>query len=942
MRAICSRASVGSSPYSWHRMPSTNMFLPLRGSATSSLQRSSSGTSCTSKPSLRSAATVSTYDATTAGSRWLFHMLSSRIFAPGLSSPARTRPIRTCSLKATTSSVWSPPLVTRSEPIRIRIPLAPATLRAGGWISAGMISVVQMPLPIRAAIAPSDWPQRCAPSPESLMTSTIASRIAVRAARALATGGSSITVSFMVSLRCSCSRRCSGEMDAGEVVLLARQAEGRVLGFAALAPVDAAAVAQAEVGLHGARGLAARAHRLDHRRRAGDDVAAGVDAGDRGGEVRVGGDVAALVELQARGLAEDRIGIGPDREDDRVGLELERAAGHRQRAPASGGVGLAELHLLAAHRAHVAAGVADQLERAGQPVELDAFLHRVMDLLDARRRLGGAAPVDAVHLLGADAKRDAHRVHRGVAGADDGDAPAGLQRRVVAREVTAVHQVAARQPFVRREDAIERLAGDPHEARVARAGADEDGVKAHLAEHLLEGEQAPDERVALEPDAEARELPDLDVDDAVGQAEVGDAVLQDAAGLVERLVHEDLAAGLGHVGGARHSRRPRADDADLEPARLDVGNIGPAFLDRHVADEALEAADRLRLERFADHAHALALALLRADSPAHRRQQVGVGDRVVGAVEILGRHLADEARDIDADRAAPDARLGGAVEAAVGLDERGFLGRLVAAEERHEVVEVDQVAVEVGPVDASEPDLLADLDAAPAAHAGAVDHHLVQAHHRADAVRARRLGAALHHDRRADGDDLVDVGVLRDRLADALGDESLDSRPAVVRADDHLVAAGAELVCPEDKRLAAKTDDADHVGAALVIRARLRKDGRDAEAAADADGLLRLAEVARDSHWTDDRVQPGAGAAALLHLARRLADRLDDEGDRAALAIEIGDRQRDALAARMLHHDHELARMRCPGHRRMGDLEQVRDFGEVFALQDLEVGHCNL
>ena len=34
----------------------------------------------------------------------------------------------------------------------MRMPLAPATLRAGGWISAGMISVVQMPLPMRAAI----------------------------------------------------------------------------------------------------------------------------------------------------------------------------------------------------------------------------------------------------------------------------------------------------------------------------------------------------------------------------------------------------------------------------------------------------------------------------------------------------------------------------------------------------------------------------------------------------------------------------------------------------------------------------------------------------------------------------------------------------------------------------------------------------------------------
>ena len=49
--------------------------------------------------------------------------------------------------------------------------------------------------------------------------------------------------------------------------------------------VDDVGVAQAEVGLHAARRLAAGAHRLDHRGGAGDDVAAGVDAGDRGGEV---------------------------------------------------------------------------------------------------------------------------------------------------------------------------------------------------------------------------------------------------------------------------------------------------------------------------------------------------------------------------------------------------------------------------------------------------------------------------------------------------------------------------------------------------------------------------------------------------------------------------------------------------------------------------------
>ena len=51
---------------------------------------------------------------------------------PAFSSPARTRPSSTCSLNATTRSVSSPPLVTCFVPMRMRMPDAPATLRAGG------------------------------------------------------------------------------------------------------------------------------------------------------------------------------------------------------------------------------------------------------------------------------------------------------------------------------------------------------------------------------------------------------------------------------------------------------------------------------------------------------------------------------------------------------------------------------------------------------------------------------------------------------------------------------------------------------------------------------------------------------------------------------------------------------------------------------------------
>ena len=132
-------------------------------------------------------------------------------------------------------------------------------------------------------------------------------------------------------------------------------------------------------------------------------------------------------------------------------------------------------------------------------------------------------------------------------------------------------------------------------------------------------EQPPDQRVALEAHAELLELADLRVHDGVRQAEVRDAVLEHAARLVERLVDGHLAARLGHVGRAGHAGRAGADDADPEAVALDVRDVGPAFLDREVADPALEPADGHGLERVADRAHALALVLLRADAAADGR-----------------------------------------------------------------------------------------------------------------------------------------------------------------------------------------------------------------------------------------------------------------------------------------------------------------------------------
>ena len=223
----------------------------------------------------------------------------------------------------------------------------------------------------------------------------------------------------------------------------------------------------------------------------------------------------------------------------------------------------------------------------------------------------------------------------------------------------APHQVAARQQFVGRQHAVQRIAGNAEHRRIAGADADEHRVEAHLVDHLLDGEQAADQRVALELDAEFLQLVDLRVDHFVGQAEIRNAVAQHAARLVEGFVDGHVAPGLGHVRGAGHAGRTRADDADPVRSRFDIRDIGPAFRDRLVADPALEASDGHRFQRVADGAHAFALVFLRTDAAADGRQQVGVGQDVVGAAKILLADLLDETGNVDTHRAACDARLFG-------------------------------------------------------------------------------------------------------------------------------------------------------------------------------------------------------------------------------------------------------------------------------------------
>ena len=131
------------------------------------------------------------------GFEFVAQEFSSRMMASLASAPSRWRPRRTCSLKAMTRLVSSPPLVTGPVPKRMRLPLAPSAIRGGGWISAGMISTVQTPFPILAETAPKIWPHFCAPSPASETISIVCSA-RLRTVGAMQTSGPTGTATAVI------------------------------------------------------------------------------------------------------------------------------------------------------------------------------------------------------------------------------------------------------------------------------------------------------------------------------------------------------------------------------------------------------------------------------------------------------------------------------------------------------------------------------------------------------------------------------------------------------------------------------------------------------------------------------------------------------------------------------------------------------------------------
>ena len=111
------------------------------------------------------------------------------------------------------------------------------------------------------------------------------------------------------------------------------------------------------------------------------------------------------------------VGLLAERQHDGVGFERLDFAGRLRPAV------LVERHALDRQRR------ADDLLDAGQPLDFDAFLDRLVGLEGARRHVRPVAVIDDQRLVGAEPTRRARRIHRRIAAAVDDD-PSTESRRL--------------------------------------------------------------------------------------------------------------------------------------------------------------------------------------------------------------------------------------------------------------------------------------------------------------------------------------------------------------------------------------------------------------------------------------------------------------------------------------------------------------------------------
>ncbi len=119
------------------------------------------------------------------------------------------------------------------------------------------------------------------------------------------------------------------------------------------------------------------------------------------------------------------------------------------------------------------------------------------------------------------------------------------------------------------------------------------------------------------------------------------------------------------------------------------------------------------------------------------------------------------------------------------------------------LIPIHEGAVKLWTVDADELRLAANRQSAGSAHTRTIHHDGVQADFAGDVMLLGSEVRELHHDWRTNGEDLVYVWLLLDKLLDTNGYYAFLTVTAVVGHDDHLVRTLAHLILQDDQILRA-------------------------------------------------------------------------------------------------------------------------------------------
>ena len=294
-----------------------------------------------------------------------------------------------------------------------------------------------------------------------------------------------------------------------------------------------------------------------------------------------------------------------------------------------------------------------------------------MHLLHTGRKLFLASSVYDMY-LGAETQSRSRGVHCHVSAAYHGNLLSAHDGRIgILAE--GLHQIASGQIFIGGKYAVCVFSGDAHELGKSGSGADEHGGEALLVQKLVDGDGFAHDHVGFDLHAERLHVFNFLLHHGfLGETELGNPVDQHAAGLMKRFKDGHVIAHFRQIPGAGKACGAGTDHGYLL-SLLFCGSFRPdPVFSRPVRHIALQLADGNGLSLNASDAFSLALAFLRADAAADRRQRGGSADHLIRGLHIPFLHLLDKAGNIDGYRAALHALGVFAVDAAGSLLHRLF------------------------------------------------------------------------------------------------------------------------------------------------------------------------------------------------------------------------------------------------------------------------------